>query len=200
MNTEISNCIIENCIHKVRAKRLCNMHYLRFWRYGRYERIRRIVGLSQKEYYQKYKIEIRKYRLEHSSKSIKSMHKKRFGGLREFILQRDEYKCVICGMTDEAHLLIWKRHLTLNHIDHQGRNASYQNNNPDNLETLCLRCHGWKDAIKSGRSSTYLTKLNRERSVNSFYEKINWNRTGSSHVVNDNSSCFRDYRTWKYKY
>uniref|UniRef100_A0A6H1ZIW5 Putative homing endonuclease n=1 Tax=viral metagenome TaxID=1070528 RepID=A0A6H1ZIW5_9ZZZZ len=62
------------------------------------------------------------------------------GKLRETILQRDTNKCVKCGMTDEEHKDKWKRPIT---IDHKDRNR--KNNNPDNLQTLCLTCHGSKD-------------------------------------------------------
>lgn len=91
-------------------------------------------------------------------KSINFMHIARFGGLRELILERDNYRCVDCGMTDEEHVETWGRHLTLNHIDGTGRNnydmGLPSNNEINNLESLCLRCHGRKDSLKywQGRS------------------------------------------------
>lgn len=79
------------------------------------------------------------------------MHKKRFGGFREAVLLRDDFKCVVCSMTNEKHKQTWGREITINHIDGQGRYSKEQNNNLDNLETLCLRCHGKKDATDRRR-------------------------------------------------
>lgn len=69
----------------------------------------------------------------------------RFGGQREFVLDRDQHKCVICGMTQDEHRKLWNLGLTIDHIDGNGRYSEKQNNDPDNLQTLCLRCHGKKD-------------------------------------------------------
>ncbi len=62
------------------------------------------------------------------------------GGQRQTVLQRDGYKCIECGMTDAEHKAKWGRPIT---IDHKDRNK--KNNSPDNLRTMCLRCHGRKD-------------------------------------------------------
>jgi len=64
------------------------------------------------------------------------------GSLRDFVLQRDGYKCVECGMDDSAHKGKWGRPIT---IDHKDKNR--KNNSPDNLQTLCLACHGRKDLL-----------------------------------------------------
>jgi 5-methylcytosine-specific restriction endonuclease McrA len=109
-----------------------------------------------------------KYRILHPHCSLISMNKKRFGGLREKVLKRDGYKCVMCGMTREQHYSAWDRDLTIDHIDHCGRYNDIQNNEMDNLQTLCLRCHGAKDAIQHGKYSVYLANLNRERLVNNY--------------------------------
>lgn len=69
----------------------------------------------------------------------------RFGGLRERIWERDDYKCVDCGMTMAEHIRRWKKRLTINHINGLGRNSIQPDNRPENLETLCLPCHGAKD-------------------------------------------------------
>lgn len=47
-----------------------------------------------------------------------------FGGNKEPVFQRDNFSCRVCGLTNEEHFVI--------------------NNNPDNLITLCFRCHGKK--------------------------------------------------------
>lgn len=70
---------------------------------------------------------------------------KRFGGQRQFILERDNWTCQECGMSQEQHIFLFDRGLTIDHIDGEGRKSKNPNNNPDNLRTLCLRCHGKKD-------------------------------------------------------
>jgi 5-methylcytosine-specific restriction endonuclease McrA len=77
--------------------------------------------------------------------------KERFGGLRREVLERDDYKCVRCGMTNNEHMRLWNREITLDHIDKNGRYSKKPNNTLNNLQTLCLRCHSHKDAIKHGR-------------------------------------------------
>lgn len=88
-------------------------------------------------------------------RSIDYMHEKRFGGLREFVIKRDNEMCVLCKMTREEHRRIFLCDITVNHIDHNGRHSSAPNNTMENLETLCLRCHGQKDALKHGLYSKY---------------------------------------------
>lgn len=71
--------------------------------------------------------------------------RKRFGGIRQTILERDNYACVNCGMSQNEHVAKWGKSLTINHKDGNGRNSEKPNNNPENLETLCLVCHGYAD-------------------------------------------------------
>lgn len=54
-----------------------------------------------------------------------------FGGNKEVVLERDEFKCTVCGRTED---------LQVHHIDRSGRTAS-ANNNLENLVTLCRSCH-----------------------------------------------------------
>lgn len=68
------------------------------------------------------------------------------GGLREAVLIRDGRKCVGCGMTEAQHLERWQRPITVDHKDKDRRH-----NTLDNLQTLCLSCHGRKDLIPSLR-------------------------------------------------
>ncbi len=64
------------------------------------------------------------------------------GGQRKQILERDGYRCVDCGMTDDEHKVRWKRPITIDHVD-----KDRSNNSPDNLKTRCLTCHGRKDLL-----------------------------------------------------
>lgn len=76
-----------------------------------------------------------------------AIHKMRFGGNRIAVLERDKYACVKCGMSNDTHKQKWGREITIDHIDNQGRYSNIQNNNMDNLITLCLSCHGRKDSL-----------------------------------------------------
>jgi len=141
----IKLCSFDGCVKKCGAKGLCLYHYQKNW------------VLKNIDHVRKYNREYSKiYRKTHElKKTIPWMHKARFGGLRDRVLERDRYKCVMCGMTDQEHLNTWGRHITVNHVDHTGRHSDYQNNDPGNLETLCLRCHGHKDATIHGKYAKY---------------------------------------------
>lgn len=71
----------------------------------------------------------------------------RFGGNRQKALQRDNYTCVSCDMTNDEHIEKYNRSITVDHIDGRGRNTDkkYANHDLSNLQTLCLSCHGKKD-------------------------------------------------------
>jgi 5-methylcytosine-specific restriction endonuclease McrA len=72
--------------------------------------------------------------------------KNRFGGLRDMVLKRDNYSCVCCGMTQKEHIEKWGKDITIDHVDGNGRYSGVPNNEIDNLKTMCLACHGKKDA------------------------------------------------------
>lgn len=73
-----------------------------------------------------------------------------FGGNRELVIQRDGEKCVRCGMIRAEHKARFGRDITVDHKDGRGCNtpAAEKNNDPDNLQTLCLPCHGRKDVTR----------------------------------------------------
>lgn len=96
-----------------------------------------------------------------TSKNLADYTKKdkaRFSGIRLMILSRDGYKCVKCGMTQNEHINQWGKALTINHRDGKGRKSKIPNNRPDNLETLCLKCHGLADC-KNKKWLSYYNKL-----------------------------------------
>lgn len=68
----------------------------------------------------------------------KGREKRWFGGKREEILKRDNYKCRFCGSTER---------LMVHHEDGKGRKQHPRevtyiiNNNVNNLITLCSSCH-----------------------------------------------------------
>lgn len=77
--------------------------------------------------------------------NLTALDRHRFGGKRILVLERDNWRCVECGMTQNDHIFRFRRSLTVDHIDNNGRNSKVKNNAINNLQTLCLICHGKKD-------------------------------------------------------
>lgn len=79
---------------------------------------------------------------------------KRFGSFenRERCIMLANYQCQKCGMTRDEHKLKYNCDLTVDHIDGNGRKSKNPNNNPDNLQTLCKKCHGKKDGLRADYS------------------------------------------------
>lgn len=84
----------------------------------------------------------------HSKNTLKK-NKARFGGLRLEVFNRDKNQCVDCGMNQKEHVKRWGKSLTINHINGVGRNSVIPDNRIENLETLCLKCHGIKDSKRT---------------------------------------------------
>ena len=61
--------------------------------------------------------------------------KRNFDSNREFVIIRDNFTCVNCGVKGESSTLI------VHHKDLTGRNKLNHNNSIDNLITLCRACH-----------------------------------------------------------
>lgn len=92
------------------------------------------------------------------------------GGMRAAVLSRDGSACVKCGMTDEEHKAKWGRPIT---IDHRDRNRS--NNALQNLQTMCLTCHGAKDLLPRLRTSKvaeFLPAMRWMRANGSTYQQV----------------------------
>ena len=87
----------------------------------------------------------KKYREKHKEHLARIRDVERFDGLRTKVLERDNFKCIKCGMTNKQHYVLYARCLTIDHIDGKGRNQEVKNNDLSNLQTLCLVCHGKKD-------------------------------------------------------
>ena len=158
-------CKIKNCDRKHIARGWCTMHYIRWRRtgepgeanprkkpngtYAKYINGKKVWNSKEdKEFCIRNQREYREMRRKEDpnyGKSIKSMHKERFGGRREAVLKRDDYTCQLCGMTNEEHKEEWDKEITIDHKDMTGRYSDKHNNDIDNLWTLCLRCHGKKD-------------------------------------------------------
>ena len=67
--------------------------------------------------------------------------KHRFGGREEWILVMANYRCQICGMTEEESIEKWNRKLDIHHNDGNGRTSDNPNHEIDNLLVVCRRCH-----------------------------------------------------------
>lgn len=94
-------------------------------------------------------------------KKHKKYHSKNhFGsyGMRESIIIRDGMKCRTCSMTRDEHKEKYNCDITVDHIDGNGRCSEKQNNNPDNLITLCKKCHGSKDGKRADYSKRKIYK------------------------------------------
>lgn len=66
-----------------------------------------------------------------------------FDGQKEEVLERDNWKCQECGMSQEQSIVIFNRQLSIHHIDGNGAYTPKErkNNNINNLITMCMRCH-----------------------------------------------------------
>ncbi len=82
--------------------------------------------------------------------TLKKLRKHLYGGLWGKVMERDNYSCQRCGMTNEEHIAKWKRHITIDHIDGRGSGLAKKdkNNTMENLQTLCFKCHGYKDRLR----------------------------------------------------
>ena len=70
----------------------------------------------------------------------KSKNKLYFGGNRDLVFERGNWSCQECGMSNEQHIVIFNKFITVHHISGNKKDCSL-----NNLVTLCLRCHVTKD-------------------------------------------------------
>lgn len=86
----------------------------------------------------------------------KEEYPREFYQVREFVLSRDNYRCRICGKNLDNPKFA--------HVHH--RDANKQHNEPENLISLCVHCHGQvhstkptSDVIMALRSELYQSLL-----------------------------------------
>ncbi len=73
-------------------------------------------------------------------------------------------------MTTQEHLAVWGRPITIDHID-KDRSHNIMNN----LQTLCLRCHGKKDIVQQltiPRVPVYYESMMQRRTDGATYQNI----------------------------
>lgn len=106
----------------------CRLCYMRAYRVGHLDSIR----ASARKYANRVNAEKR--------------DKTHFDGNREQALDRDGHKCVRCSSTNQ---------LTVHHKDRSGRGADEHNNDLENLETLCRKCHAaeHRDELNAAREA-----------------------------------------------
>ncbi len=118
------HCI--NCgetIRKHMAKGLCTRCYSH--KYAKDPRTAERVKEQKRQWY-----------LKHWRPALQKMQREErwFAGKREAILQRDCYRCSICGDSNTNNLVV-------HHIDGNGRGSKMPNNDDSNLITVCRACH-----------------------------------------------------------
>jgi len=74
--------------------------------------------------------------------------------LKNLIRKRDNYICQNCGMTEEEHLIVIGKVLTVHHIDYNKQNCD-----KPNLITLCNQCNLRANANRDYWTKIYLTKI-----------------------------------------
>ena len=80
---------------------------------------------------------------------VERYNRYRFWGNYEKVLKRDNYECVKCGLENKEHIKKYWCNITIDHIDWLWRNSESKNNNINNLQTLCLKCHWEKDTKRT---------------------------------------------------
>ena len=63
------------------------------------------------------------------------------------ILERDNWECQDCGLTNEQHILCFNKCLVVHNIDGENKKIKEINNQEENLISLCMRCHGKRHKI-----------------------------------------------------
>jgi 5-methylcytosine-specific restriction endonuclease McrA len=101
------------------------------------------------EYYKNHKAKIlnrtkrwRKLNKEKYIKQLRNQHSKiMFGGNKEKVLERDNFQCQNCGLNQEQHIVIYGYGLIVHHKDGNGKDSKNPNNDLNNLQALCRKCH-----------------------------------------------------------
>lgn len=93
-----------------------------------------------------------------------------YGRNSQEILERDNFECTKCGMSQEQHILIFNTRLQMHHEDGKGRRNTNPNNDIGNIITVCIRCHAkihreremekrWGDLLEQDNSEWAFPKL-----------------------------------------
>lgn len=109
------------------------------------ESISNLIGVSKttvRSWFYIHGIETRKGGLISSGSSTETYYGADWDDIRQEVLDRDEYQCQSCGLSDDEHN---ERHGNSLHIHHIQRLDSFDDlneaNDTSNLVTLCSTCH-----------------------------------------------------------
>ena len=78
---------------------------------------------------------------------------------RHLIIERDNFICQNCGMTKEEHFVKFNCDFNVHHIDY-----NKENDNDNNLITLCKSCHGFTHKTKQNWKRHFNQKI-KEKSI-----------------------------------
>ncbi len=104
-----------------------------------YNRKRRENYSQNKE---KMRKQAREYHQKRPEMNKKVWDNQMFGGNKQLVLERDNFECQECGMSQQQHIILFNFQLIVHHKDGKGRRSEDINNDMDNLITLCVKCHG----------------------------------------------------------
>ena len=107
-------------------------------------------GLCRKCYDKENRVWINKRSMEWCRRNKESIRLRqdirRYGRSRFEILDRDGWKCQDCGMEIKEHMKKWNKSFDIHHVDGDGiYSKDKQNNDINNLITLCCSCHCARD-------------------------------------------------------
>jgi len=137
---ECSGCGIKKSLESFyRGASKCKKCLIEYQKQRYYNNIKELREY-QKAHYRENNIRYLEYKRKHYEKNPgiyiekrkAKNNKKYFGGNKYKVLDRDKYKCQECG----TYL-----NLIVHHIDGNGRGKIINNNNLNNLITLCNSCH-----------------------------------------------------------
>ncbi len=111
-------------------KELTDAERARLWRKNNKDKVKAYQKMRYKRDYSK----IREWHKGHRNKML-------FGGKRYLVLERDNFECQMCGMSQRQHIILYNRELLVHHVDFNGRGSDTPNNDMDNLLTVCGGCH-----------------------------------------------------------
>ena len=94
-----------------------------------YEQNKERVLRVAKKYYENNRERLLQYASEHSDER---KNRRRFGGNKYLVLERDNYTCQLCGS---------KEKLLVHHKDEENHTKNIPNHDIANLQTLCRGCH-----------------------------------------------------------
>lgn len=74
--------------------------------------------------------------------------------LKQEVRERDGYKCQLCGIDNDEHLLIYDRSLACHHVDYNKEHST-----KDNLISLCVQCHARTNIDRATWQSYFQTNF-----------------------------------------